>query len=910
MARSGIQTHDDDASSQPTWHALSQDDLLAQLDTDGEGLSEEESRRRLAEYGPNALPEARRSSVLVRLFSQFRNLLIYVLLAAAAIAAALHHWIDTGVILAVVLVNATIGFIQEGKAEDALRAIRQMLSAKAMVVREGRRVSLPAEELVPGDRVMLQSGDKVPADLRLLKVKGLQVQEAALTGESVAVTKSLDPIRPDAVLGDRRNMAYSGTLVTQGQGTGVVVATGIGTEIGRISTMVSHVESLTTPLLEQMNLLARWITAAVLLVAMLVFVAGITLRDHTAVEMFMIVVGLAVAAIPEGLPAILTVTLAIGVQRMARRKAIIRRLPVVETLGSVSIIGSDKTGTLTRNEMTVRSVVTVGDHYALSGTGYDPHGTFERDGQTCEPSEDNLLHQTLLASLLCNDSSVEKREGANGWQVHGDPMEGALLVAAMKAGMYPEQESKQYPRTDLIPFESEHKFMATLHHSHEGHAFIFLKGAPERVVELCEEVVGADQNQPLDRDYWHQQIEEMAAQGQRVLAVATKPARDDQSELTFNDVRNGLALLGLYGLIDPPREEAISAVSECQAAGIRVKMITGDHSSTARAIAAQLKLLNTSAAITGHELESMDDAELQKRLSEVDVYARVSPEHKLRIVTLLQKQGAIVAMTGDGVNDAPALKRADVGIAMGHKGTEAAKEASEMVISDDNFASIVDAVREGRTVYDNLKKAIAFLLPVNGGESVSIIVAILAGLTLPIAPLQILWVNMVSSVALAMALAFEVSENDIMKRPPRPAKESMLTSFLVWRILLVSSLFAAGIFGIFSWTQYHGYSLEESRTYAVNTLVIMEIFYLFSVRRLRSTSLGFAGLFGSGKVLVAVGVVILLQLIFTYAPFMETFFGTRPIPAAMWFVILAIGLGVLMILELEKWLTGKLFPMR
>ncbi|GAA0846406.1 cation-transporting P-type ATPase [Marinobacter szutsaonensis] len=905
MAKTKVQKHDDEQAPQPSWHALTQDELLLKLATDGEGLSEKESKRRQTEYGPNALPEVRPRSILVRFFSHFRNLLIYVLLAAAAIAAALHHWVDAGVILAVVLVNAAIGFIQEGKAEDALRAIRQMLSAKAMVVRGGRRISIPAEDLVPGDRVMVQSGDKVPADLRLLKVKGLQVQEAALTGESVAVAKSLDPIRPDAVLGDRRNMAYSGTLVTQGQGTGVVVATGIGTEIGRISTMVSRVESLTTPLLQQMDRLARWITAAVLLIALLVFVAGITLRDHTAVEMFMIVVGLAVAAIPEGLPAILTVTLAIGVQRMARRKAIIRRLPVVETLGSVSVIGSDKTGTLTRNEMTVRSVVTVTDSYTVTGTGYDPHGTFEHDGQTSEPTSDDLLRQTLLGALLCNDSSVEKGEGTNGWQVHGDPMEGALLVAAMKAGMNPEQESKQYPRTDLIPFESEHKFMATLHHSHEGHAFLFLKGAPERVVELCKEVVGANHNQPMDREYWHQQIEQMAARGQRVLAVAAKPIRNDQSELTFDDVENGLALLGLYGLIDPPREEAISAVGECQAAGIRVKMITGDHSSTARAIAAQLKLQNTKEAVTGHELERMDDAELQKRLSEVDVYARVSPEHKLRIVTLLQKQGAIVAMTGDGVNDAPALKRADVGIAMGHKGTEAAKEASEMVISDDNFASIVDAVREGRTVYDNLKKAIAFLLPVNGGESVSIILAILAGLTLPIAPLQILWVNMVSSVALAMALAFEVSENDIMKRPPRPAKESMLTSFLVWRILLVSTLFAAGIFGIFSWTQYHGYSLEESRTYAVNTLVIMEIFYLFSVRRLRSSSLGFAGLFGSGKVLIAVGVVLLLQLIFTYAPFMETFFDTRPIPAAMWLVILAVGLALLMVLELEKWLIGR-----
>jgi len=905
MADNTARQSGSDKASPPAWHALAQDELLEKLATDGEGLAAGEAERRLQEYGPNCLPEARARSALVRFFSHFNNLLIYVLLAAGAIAAALQHWVDTVVILAVVLVNAIIGFIQEGKAEDALRAIRQMLSANAMVVRDGHRLSLPAEQLVPGDRVMLQSGDKVPADLRLLKVKGLQVQEAALTGESVAVEKGLDAVQADADLGDRRNMAYSGTLVTQGQGSGIVVATGVDTEIGRISTMVSQVETLTTPLLRQMDRLARWITAAVLLIAVLVFVAGIVLRDHTAVEMFMTVVGLAVAAIPEGLPAILTVTLAIGVQRMATRKAIIRRLPVVETLGSVSVICSDKTGTLTRNEMTVRSIITAGGSYELSGTGYDPHGAFECDGDVCEPTEDRLLRRTLLAALLCNDASLEKREENNGRVVHGDPMEGALLVAAMKAGMDPEHEGKEYPRTDLIPFESEHKFMATLHHSHEGRAFIYLKGAPEQVVELCDEVLGAENHQPLERDYWYQQIEKMAAQGQRVLAVATKPARDGQSELDFSDVQSGLALLGLYGLIDPPREEAISAVRECQAAGIRVKMITGDHAATARAIAAQLQLQNTAEAITGHELERMEDAELAQRLSDVDVYARVSPEHKLRLVSLLQHGGAIVAMTGDGVNDAPALKRADVGIAMGHKGTEAAKEASEMVISDDNFASIVDAVREGRTVYDNLKKAIAFLLPVNGGESASIILAILVGLTLPIAPLQILWVNMVSSVALAMALAFEVSENDIMKRPPRPANESMLSPFLLWRILLVSSLFAAGIFGIFSWTQYHGASLEESRTYAVNTLVMMEIFYLFSVRRLRSSSLSIAGLFGSGKVLLAVGLVLVLQLIFTYAPFMETFFDTRPISATMWLAILAVGLSMLMLLELEKWLMGR-----
>ena len=889
----------------PAWHAMPADKVLQAFETDGEGLSKAQAKERLEKYGPNRLPEAKPRSALARFFSHFNNLLIYVLLAAALITAALGHWIDTVVIMMVVVLNATIGFIQEGKAEDALRAIRQMLSANAMVTRDGKRESIPAEQLVPGDRVLLQSGDKVPADLRLLKVKNLQVQEAALTGESVPVEKAVDLVEENADLGDRHDMAYSGTLVTQGQASGIVVATGVETEIGRISTMVSQVQTLTTPLLRQMDRLARWITFAVLVVAALVFVLGILVRGYSAVDTFMMVVGLAVAAIPEGLPAILTVTLAIGVQRMASRKAIIRRLPVVETLGSVSVICSDKTGTLTRNEMTVRSVVTTDGSYELSGTGYDPHGAFMQDGENIDPAENRLLRRTVLAALLCNDSSIEKRSGNGEWVVHGDPMEGALLVAAMKAGMDLEHEGKQYPRTDLIPFESEHKFMATLHHSHEGRAFIYLKGAPERVLEMCSEVVGQEGHQPLDKAYWQQQIEAMAAQGQRVLAVASKPAEEGQVELDFSHVESGLALLGLYGLIDPPRDEAITAVAECKAAGIRVKMITGDHAATARAIAAQLNLHNTDEAITGQDLERMDNTELAERIAEVDVFARVSPEHKLRLVTLLQEKGHIVAMTGDGVNDAPALKRADVGIAMGQKGTEAAKEASEMVISDDNFASIARAVKEGRTVYDNLKKAIAFLLPVNGGESASIILAILVGLSLPIAPLQILWVNMVSSVALAMALAFEASEKDIMKRPPRTASESMLSPFLLWRILLVSALFAAGIFGIYGWSQAMGASIEESRTYAVNALVMMEIFYLLSVRRLRSSSLNLSGLFGSNKVLIAIGVVIVLQGIFTYAPFMATFFDTRPVSLGMWGVILGIGVVVLLILETEKWLMGR-----
>ena len=880
------------------WHALSQDETFAQVDGSSHGLDSTRALQRLETHGPNRLPEMATRGPLQRFLGQFHNLLIYVLLGAAVIAGAMAHWVDTFVILGVVLVNAAIGFVQEGKAEDALRAIRNMLSAQAMVLRDGKHIAVPAEQLVPGDVVLLQSGDKVPADLRLFRVKSLQIQEAVLTGESVAVEKRTDTVAESAALGDRLCMAYSGTLVTHGQASGVVVATGADTEIGRISTLVSQVEMLTTPLLRQMAVFSRWLTGAVLVLASAMFVFGVWLRDFSAVVMFMTVVGLAVAAIPEGLPAILTVTLAIGVTRLARRNAIIRRLPVVETLGSVSVICSDKTGTLTRNEMTVRTIASTDGLYSVEGTGYIPRGGFEIDGQFIEAGDTPNLLLTLQAALLCNDATLEQK--TNDWRVHGDPMEGALVVAAAKAGLEPDEIRNRFPRADLIPFESQHKFMATLHHSHDNDAVIYLKGAPEQVLARCSKILQGSGVQPIDHAYWHTQIEALTSEGQRVLAVAYKPAHAHQHELNFDDVKQDLVLLGLFGLIDPPREEAIEAVVACRSAGIRVKMITGDHAGTARAIAAQLQLHNSNEAITGQDLDHMDDATLTQHVQDIDVYARVSPEHKLRLVTLLQEQGAIVAMTGDGVNDAPALKRADVGIAMGHKGTEAAKEASEMVIADDNFASIVHAVEQGRTVYDNLKKAIVFLLPINGGEAMSIMIAVLFGFTLPITPVQILWVNMVSSVALAMALAFEATEPDTMRRPPRPPREAMLSGFLLWRITLVSALMAAGVFGIFGWASTHGATLEEARTYAVNTLVAMEVFYLFSVRYLRAPSLRLEQMFNSRAVLIAVAVVFVLQLVFTYAPFMERFFNTRPVDFVHGLEIIALGIALFAILEVEK----------
>ncbi|MFW5969076.1 MAG: cation-translocating P-type ATPase [Halofilum sp. (in: g-proteobacteria)] len=898
MSQSGRERPAYRADDSTAWHALAADAVLERLESGRNGLSSEQAARRQAEVGPNRLPESRGRGPVKRLLSQFNNLLIIVLLVAAALSALMDHWVDAVVILGVVVLNAVIGFVQEGRAEEALNAIRGMLAPKASVKRDGKRVQVPAEDLVPGDIVLLEPGDRVPADMRMLQARGLQTHEAVLTGESVAVGKSVEAVAADAALGDRGSIAHSGTLVVSGQGEGVVVTTGPATEIGRISGMLAGVQELTTPLLQQMSVFARRLTAVIGVVAMAVFLYGWMLQGQLAADMFMIVVGLAVAAIPEGLPAILTVTLAIGVQRMAGRNAIIRRLPAVETLGALSIICSDKTGTLTRNEMMVASAATADGLFSVTGSGYDPHGDFRRDELPVDPDTEPALSELLRAGCLCNDAALQHREDL--WSVNGDPMEGALLVAAMKAGLDPVTEGERLLRVDVIPFDSEHRFMATLHHDHAGGAPVFVKGAPERLLEMCNRARRGDETVSLDIDSWRQRIDELAGRGQRVLAAAMFRPAGEPDTLHFSDVEGGLELLGLFGLIDPPRDEAIAAVRDCRAAGIRVKMITGDHGTTAGAIARQLGLENPREVITGADLDALDDEALRATAPTVDVFARTSPAHKLRLVEALQYRSDVVAMTGDGVNDAPALKRADVGVAMGRSGTEAARESAEMVLADDNFASIAAAVREGRTVYDNLKKAILFLLPVNGGEAISILLAVLAGLTLPITPLQILWVNMVSSVALAMALAFEPTEPDAMKRPPRRRDEPILSLFVVWRVAFVSTLFALGIFGIFAWTRSHGADLEQARTYAVNTLVVMEIFYLFNVRYLAERSLTLRGILGTRAVLIALATVVTLQLIFTYAPFMTHLFETRPVDFVHGVEILAIGIVLFAILELEK----------
>ena len=697
--------------------------------------------------------------------------------------------------------------------------------------------------------------------------------------------KQIAPVEAASALGDRGSMAYSGTFVVAGQGAGVAVATGLRTELGRISRMMSDIEPLETPLLRDLGRLARNLTLIILVISAIAFIVAVWLRGYGYGEAFMIVVGLAVAAVPEGLTAVMTITLAIGVRRMAERHAIIRRLPAVETLGAVSVICTDKTGTLTRNEMTVRSLALAEAECAVTGVGYDPAG--EISGA---PPQD-----LLLAALLCNDAELERN--ASGWRVNGDPMEGALVVLAAKGGLSAADVRARYPRLREIPFDASHRFMATLH---GGAARIaFLKGAPEKLIDMCSLQRTAAGDDVVEREEWRRRAERLAAEGQRVLALALKRLPADADGLSFADVDSGATLLGLVGLIDPPRSEALEAVRQCRAAGIRVAMITGDHPVTAREIARQLKLADEPLVLTGNELDAMDETEFRRQAAAASVFARTAPQHKLRLVRAFQEQGAIVAMTGDGVNDAPALRQADVGVAMGIKGTEATKEAAEMVLADDNFASIAAAVREGRTVYDNLRKVVQWTLPTNGGEASLIIVALALGLTLPVTPVQILWINMITAVALGLTLAFEPAEPGVMRRTPRDPRQALLNAELVWKTVFVSALIAAGGFLTFEWAQAQGRSLETARTLVVNAVVVMEIFHLFSVRYVHGTSLTWRGALGTPAVLAGVGAVVLAQFLFTYS-WLGRFFDSRPIGLGDGLFVIGVGVALLVLLETEK----------
>ncbi|MBI5128395.1 MAG: cation-transporting P-type ATPase [Rhodopseudomonas palustris] len=896
-----------DEASEEMWHAVDADRVLALLSTERGGLSSAEAARRLSTYGPNALPEAARRHPLLRFLAQFHNTLIYFLLAAAVAAAILGHRIDAAVIVAVVTINAIVGFIQEDKAEKALAAIKKMISPRAHAWRDGHRIVVPAEDLVPGDVVMIEAGDRVPADLRLTRARGLLIDEAMLTGESVASEKHDQPAAPNAPLGDRLCMAFSGTLVSAGQGFGVVVATGERTEIGRISTLIQGVEQLTTPLLGQINQFGQRFTWVAITAAAAIFAFATLVRGYDWPDALIVVVAMAVGVVPEGLPAVITITLAIGVQRMAKRNAIIRSLPAVETLGATSVICSDKTGTLTRNEMTARRVVTADHTVMVGGAGYVPVGKLTSAGHEDAAAITASL-QLVRAGLLCNDAQL--RQTGDNYVVDGDPMEGALVALAIKAGLDPARERTDWKRSDEIPFDAQHRFMATRHAAAAGGQVIFVKGAPERLLAMCQSQTGRGGLRPLDAAFWTDQIGRAAAEGERVLGFAVKSPARSSDQLGFADLDEGFAFMGLVGFIDPPRDEVIQAIAECRSAGIVVKMITGDHAATADAIARQLKLTDSPDVVSGADLDRTPEAAFIGLATHTDVFARTNPEHKLRIVRALQSTGAVVAMTGDGVNDAPALKQADVGIAMGHKGTETAKEASEIVLLDDNFVSIVAAVQEGRTVYDNIRKVIAWTIPTNGGEVFVVILAILFGFTLPMTPVQILWINLILTVTLGLVLAFEPPEPGVMKRPPRPAHAPLLSPFLVWRIVFVSLLFTVGSLGIFFYALGRGLPVETARTMVVNALVVFEIFYLFNVRYLHTSSFFFRGALGTPAVLAALIVVIAAQLAFTYAPFMHRLFETTPLSPAEGLVIIGAGVVMMVVLELEKLLMRRIGALR
>ncbi|WP_052134623.1 cation-transporting P-type ATPase [Sphingomonas sp. 37zxx] len=880
-------------------HAIAAEAVLIGLGVAAQGISSDEAQARLDRFGPNRLPETRRRSPVLRFLRHFHNILIYVLIASAAITAALGHWVDTGVIVAVVIANAIIGFVQEGRAENAMDAIRRMLAPHTSVLRNGSRTSLTSDLVVPGDVILLEPGEKVPADVRLIETHSLQIQEAILTGESVAVEKDIAPVAADAAIGDRSCMAFGGTLVTSGAGTGVVVATGAETEIGRISGLIGTVETLTTPLVRQIDGFGRWLSVMILIASAALLAFGYFVQHYSFDDIFMIVVGLAVAAIPEGLPAVMTITLAIGVQAMARRNAIIRRLPAIETLGSVSVICTDKTGTLTRNEMMAASVATGSRLFTVEGDGYLPEGLIRLGADAITIAAHPPLAMLGRAAMLCNDAALSRRDGA--WTVEGDPMEGALLSLASKLRAENPEGADAWTRRAAIPFDAQYRYMATLDERGDGSAAISVKGAPERLIAMCSQQLGdSGDAEAIDADYWHAAANRIAALGQRVLAFAVRTMPDANGPIDAATLEGSLSLIGLVGLIDPPRPEAISAVAECHGAGIRVKMITGDHAGTAAAIGRQIGLENPDRVLTGAQIETMDDAQLALAVIGTDIFARTSPEHKLRLVTALQSQGLTVAMTGDGVNDAPALKRADAGIAMGGKGSEAAKEAADLVLADDNFASIVAAVREGRTVYDNIKKVISWTLPTNAGEAATIIVALLLGMALPVTAVQILWVNLITGTTLAIALAFEPTEPDTMRRPPRSRDAPLLSGGLLWHIVLVSTLFTAIVFGIFSYALDKGYSIELARTMAVNTLVVLEIFHLFFIRNIYGTSLTWQAVRGTRVVWATVIVVTVAQFLVTYVPFMQRVLGTQAIPFADGVVIIAAGVAFFLFVEAEK----------
>ncbi|MDU9049687.1 MAG: cation-transporting P-type ATPase [Candidatus Electrothrix sp. Rat3] len=894
------------------WHLLKRENILSLLESNEEkGLEQQEAEQRFSHFGPNVLTTKAGKSKLMRFLLQFHQPLIYILIASGVITALLQEWVDSGVIFGVVLANGIIGYIQEAKAEGSLAALARTMVAEATVLRSGGKQRIPSTELVPGDVVLLTAGDRVPADMRLLHCRDLQVAESALTGESVPVTKNVSPLPEETDLAERTNMAYASTMVTYGQASGIVTATGDQTEVGRISQLISTAQDLATPLTRKIAQFSQVLLYAILGLAALTVAVGL-LRGQPLFDLFMAAVALAVGAIPEGLPAAVTITLAIGVSRMAKRRAIIRKLPAVETLGSTTVICSDKTGTLTENQMTVQAIIAGQEQYEVSGAGYAPLGEITRQTDSAAtPSEQDApaLHHCLRASALCNDGVLQEKE--EGWQIQGDPTDGALLTVAGKGGYTTEELQARYPRLDSIPFESEHQFMATLHEEHPDDAgdstgsLVCIKGAVEQILAKCENVLTAEGGTaPLEKEQIHEDVTRLATRGLRVLAFAEKKI-ENKTDIASGDVQEGFTFLGLMGMIDPPRAEAVAAVKTCRQAGIRIKMITGDHPATAAAIAGQIGLADDykdgeqPAVLTGSELEKISDQDLIAAAANTAVFARATPEQKIRLVRALQATGNVVAMTGDGVNDAPALKQADIGVAMGITGTDVSKEAADMVLTDDNFSSIEAAVEEGRGVFENLTKFIVWTLPTNLGEGLVILAAIFLGLTLPILPVQILWINMTTAGFLGLMLAFEPKEPGIMLRKPRDPDTPILTGELIARIFLVGTLLLIGAFGLFQWELAAGASLEEARTVAVNVFVMMELFYLFNCRSLTKNvfQLGF---FTNAWVFFGVISMLLLQLVYTYVPIMQQLFQSASIGIASWARIILAGVIGFLIVEGEK----------
>ncbi|QSQ12894.1 cation-translocating P-type ATPase [Myxococcus landrumensis] len=896
------------------WHALPPERVFEQLGSEAGGLTDEQARERLSRHGPNVLQRQKGEGALKLLWRQVNSPFIWVLIVSAVLAVALGKLTDGLVVAAVVVLNTLIGFVQEFRAGRAIEALSRMVPENATVVRGGSKRAVPAAELVPGDVVEVASGDKVPADMRLVTSRNLQVEEAALTGESVPAAKQPAAVEVDAELGDRRSVVFGGTLVTSGVATAVVVATGGATELGRISEMLRQATDLETPLTKALASIAKVITLAILIVSVVLLGVGLW-RGYDFSEAVVLAITLAVAAIPEGLPAIVTIALAIGVQRMAARRAVIRKLPAVETLGSTTVICSDKTGTLTRNEMTVQALWTPVGRYTMTGVGYAPRGELRREGPPLsELMMPDDVRDLLLGGVLCNDASLDGRDGE--WRMTGDPTEGALVVAAEKVGLGVEELRGRYRRVDAIPFESEHQFMATLHDDGRGGRLVFLKGAPEVVLARCSRNGRVSEAQVLA------EVERLARRGMRVLAVASREMPGARNSLRPEDVEEGLGLLGLEGMMDPPREEAIEAVKACHQAGIVVKMITGDHLATAEAIGARLGLQEPGTpGVVGAKLEALSDAELEEVAERTHVFARVAPEHKLRLVRALQSRRHVVAMTGDGVNDAPALKQANIGVAMGITGTAVSKEAADIVLTDDNFASIAAAVEEGRRVYDNLIKSLAFVLPTNLGLALILLCAVaffpfqdFGGGPVPLMamrPTQLLWINLVATVTLALPLAFEAREPDVMRRKPRSPDAPVLSRFVVMRTGLVALLMAAGAMGLFFWEYTyelphvgHARALAEAQTMAVNTVISFQIFYMVMCRTLTG-SVRKVGLFSNPSVFMGVGVLVLLQLAFMYVPFMRDIFGTAPLSLASIVLSVLVGAVVLPAVGFEKWLRGR-----